>query len=182
MGIKMANMAADHSTINYKTDRLRITKEEKQTPMEKQLKTYFKQASLYSGPKGQNQTEPERNFRRYVDNHVNTLSRINVENLKRKIINSNLAASDQMYLMEPSTDFHPTAFLATTKHDGSTEKALSQSSRPVHDQLDVEEAKEDEASYGDEPLEQKSVFSMSFDHKVRSHDQSSQPLSDHSQH
>lgn len=85
MGIKIPMMAGDTNLINFKADRLRILKSEKNQNIEQVLRSYSKQSSVYSSTKVNVQTAPERNFRSYIDNHVNMLSRLSAEHLRSKI-------------------------------------------------------------------------------------------------
>ena len=51
MGIKVPNMMVDSQVINYKADRLRILKSEKNQHIEHILRSYSKKSSVYSSTK-----------------------------------------------------------------------------------------------------------------------------------
>lgn len=95
MGIKVPQMGIDAMAISYNADRLRMQKAENNESIERVLQNYFKQSSAYTSNRVKQTTQPEKNFRLYIENQVSQLNRISADNIKRRIINQNLAEQER---------------------------------------------------------------------------------------
>ena len=89
LGLKIPDLAVDSNKVNLKMERKRMVAEEKYNSIEFKLKEYQNNASVYTTSHSKVVSQPETNFRKYIDNQVDMMSRLSCDKLKYRILAHN---------------------------------------------------------------------------------------------
>jgi hypothetical protein len=89
LGLKIPDLAVDSNKVNLKMERKRMVAEEKYNSIEFKLKEYQNNASVYTTSHPKVVSQPETNFRKYIDNQVDMMSRLSCDKLKYRILAHN---------------------------------------------------------------------------------------------
>jgi len=99
MGYKIPCLENDHKLINQQFERVRMIRANSIPPIEYKLRMFSQNANINTTQKEKRITKPEQNFRSYIDNQIDMMSRLSCDKLRHKIIKQNTLLEQQQRML-----------------------------------------------------------------------------------